>query len=92
MRAAVLKSPEQIVIEDIADMPVRADEVVVQPGTYNESINFNGKAIVVRSANGALVTNIRGNNNNSVVMCNTGEGANTLLQGFTLSNGGGSQW
>ena len=37
------------------------DTVLVHDGTYVENINFSGKAITVRSANGAAGTIINGN-------------------------------
>ena len=67
------------------------DEVVVAAGDYFETINLIGRAITVRSADGAAATSIRGNNNNSVVICNNGEGADTILRGFTIRNGGGPE-
>jgi len=35
---------------------VSGDEIVVGSGTYNEAINFSGKAINLRSSGGAAVT------------------------------------
>ena len=64
------------------------DEVVVQPGTYNETINFNGKAITVRSASGDPAdTIINGTGNYHVVQCVGGEGSSVVLQGFTITGG-----
>ncbi|MEE9295673.1 MAG: right-handed parallel beta-helix repeat-containing protein [Phycisphaerae bacterium] len=66
------------------------DEVVVAPGTYNEVINFLGKAITLRSSGGAAVTIIDGTGlNDSVVKCISGEGSDTVLDGFTITNGTG---
>ncbi len=71
------------------------DECLVAPGSYDENINFLGKAITVRSSGGAGVTTITGAGlNDSVVKCISGEGLDTILDGFTVtggdaSNGGG---
>jgi len=63
------------------------DECVVAPGTYIEAINFNGKAITLRSAGGAAVTTIDGNGALHVVQCISGEGPDTVLEGFTITGG-----
>ena len=52
------------------DESVNGDEVIVGPGTYNETINFNGKAIELRSSNGADVTIINATGvSGTVVRC-----------------------
>jgi hypothetical protein len=63
------------------------DTVLVSPGTYIENINFTGKAIKVKSSNGAKVTIIDGNKNGSVVTFNQNETKTSLLKGFTIQNG-----
>lgn len=64
------------------------DWVVVSPGTYLENIDFLGKAITVKSANGPSHTTIQGNSGDVTVRFDTGEQANSVLKGFTLSGGG----
>ncbi len=73
--------------------------VLVQPGTYVENINFNGKLITVGSlffttqdTSYISSTIIDGNSNGSVVTFNNGEDSTTVLCGFTITNGlgGGS--
>ncbi len=66
----------QAAIDDVGT--VAGDEIVVAIGTYTENINFNGKAITVRSTDpthSAVVLNtiINGGGSGSVVTCNTGE-------------------
>ena len=63
------------------------DEVVVSNGTYNENINFLGKAITVRSVNGAALTTIDGGGSGTLVTFSNGEGLDSVLDGFTVSNG-----
>jgi predicted outer membrane repeat protein len=68
------------------------DEIVVAEGTYLESIDFDGKAITLRStdpANPAVVaaTVVNGNGATHVVLCNSGEGAGTVLDGLTITGG-----
>ncbi len=71
------------------------DEVVVAPGVYKENINFGGKAITVRSGDpvtrqSIASTVIDGNFAGSCVVFNTGEGNDSVLDGFTLTNGTGT--
>lgn len=70
------------------------DTVLVQPGTYYENINFNGKLITVSSlflttqdTNYIYSTGIDGFYNGSVVTFNSGEDSTAELSGFTLAHG-----
>jgi hypothetical protein len=63
------------------------DQVLVHDGVYAERINFKGKAITVRSVNGPDVTIIDGGKKGSVVVFNSGEERDSLLEGFTIKNG-----
>ncbi|MHC5110459.1 MAG: right-handed parallel beta-helix repeat-containing protein [Planctomycetota bacterium] len=75
-------------IQDCIDMAIDGDECVVAPGTYQELINFSGKAIVVRSASGASTTTIDAAGlNDSVVKCVNAEGPHSVLEGFTITGG-----
>jgi len=67
------------------------DTVLVQDGTYTEKIDFLGKAITVRSANGAALTIIDGSQNGSVVTFVSGEGPSSVLDGLTIRNGSGTE-
>ena len=77
---------------NIAD---NGDTVLVQPGTYAENINFNGKNITVSSlflttedTTYISQTVIDGNQNGySVVKFNSGEDWTAILTGFTIMNG-----
>jgi hypothetical protein len=74
----------------IIDAAVSGDEIEVAPGTYYEAINFNGKAIRLYSSGGPTVTTIDASGlNSSVVTCKSGETVNTILEGFTITGGGG---
>ncbi len=78
-------------IQTAIDNAVDLDEIVVAPGTYNEVIDFLGKAITVRSSGGAAVTTITGTGLfGSVVSCTSGEGPSTVLEGFTITGGRGT--
>jgi len=76
------------------------DTVLVSPGTYQENIDFLGKAITVSSVNPndpnvVAATIIDGSspadaNKGSVVTFHSGEDNNSVLTGFTLTGGTGS--
>ncbi len=76
-------------IQDAIDIAVDGDEIVVAPATYTETIDLLGKAITVRSSGGPLVTTINGQEAGSVVTATSGEGPDTVLQGFTITGGTG---
>lgn len=65
------------------------DTIVVSAGTYYENLNFNGKAVTLISDQGPNVTIIDGSQVGSVVRFGLGEGANSVLDGFTITNGSG---
>ena len=74
-------------IQTAIDNAVDTDEIVVAPGTYFETINFIGRAITLRSSDGPEVTIIDGTGFFHVVQCVTGEGPDTVLDGFTITGG-----
>ena len=61
--------------------------IEVSPGTYNESINFFGKTVVLRSSGGAAVTAIQAPALMSCVVFVNGESSSCVLEGFTLTGG-----
>ena len=83
---------------------VNGDTVLVSAGTYQENINFRGKLIHVAShfilgGNGAFIaaTTIDGSaavgsDTTSCVVFASGEDGSAVLEGFTLSGGGGTNW
>ena len=67
------------------------DTVLVQPGTYHESIDFLGKAIEVIGVGGAAVTAIDATGLfSSCVLFLEDEPPAAVLRGFTLTGGTGS--
>lgn len=77
-------------IQSAIDVSASADTVLVSPGIYNENINFLGKAIVVKSTEGAYTTVIDAGGSGSVVKFTSSETRNSILDGFTLQNGTGT--
>ncbi len=63
------------------------DRIRVRAGTYNELIDFNGKAITVFGEAGAPSTFIQGGGNGPVVRLDSNEGPRSVLYGFTIRNG-----
>ena len=59
------------------------DTVLVWPGVYPEKVNFDGKAIEVRSAADAAVIEIIGDDGVSFF---SGEGADSVLRNFVIRN------
>lgn len=71
----------------IDNAAVSGDEIIVHPGTYVERLDLLGKALVLRSSEGAGVTIVDGARGGSVITCVNGEGADTRIEGFTITNG-----
>ena len=64
---------------------VDGDTVIVAPGTYNETMTINGKAITIRSSAGASTTKIdRANAGGDVFTINSAPSAGVTIQGFTI--------
>jgi len=86
-----LKSPYKKIQTAIVNAK-NGDTVIVAASTYNEAIDFLGKAITVQSSAGKQATIIDGTNLGqvSVVTFKTNESASSILQGFTIRNGEGS--
>jgi len=67
------------------------DIVVVESGTYtgygNHDIDFQGKAIIVRSVNGPNTCRIDCAQEGRGVLFHSGEQATSVLDGFTITNG-----
>ncbi|MHC4943462.1 MAG: right-handed parallel beta-helix repeat-containing protein [Planctomycetota bacterium] len=74
-------------IQGAIDASVNGDTIIVRAGTYVENIDFIGKAITLTSELGAEVTTIDGGDVGSVVTLQSGEGLDSVLDGFTLTNG-----
>jgi hypothetical protein len=88
--AATLYVPDDYpTIQQAIDAATSGDIVLVSPGTYDERIDFSGKAITVRGSGGAEATTINAPlpGSGSVVTFANGEGLDSRLEGFTLTGG-----
>ncbi len=66
-------------------------EVMVRAGTYVENLHFGGAPVVLRSESGPLATTIDGSGAaTSVVQFIDSEGADSVLDGFTVTGGVGT--
>ncbi|MEO7254284.1 MAG: right-handed parallel beta-helix repeat-containing protein [Casimicrobium sp.] len=89
--ATVISVPaNQSSIQSAIDVANEGDTILVAPGTYFERINLRGKAIALRSQGGPQVTVIDGQSAGTVVTLDSSETRNTILEGFTISNGAAS--
>ena len=81
-------------IQEAINAVENGDIVLVNPGTYVENINYNGKNITVASlyyttqdTSYISQTIIDGNQDGSVVTFESGEDSTAVLTGFTITNG-----
>ncbi len=95
VHAAILNVPSEYSSIQIGiDSSSVGDTVLVQPGTYVENINYNGKNITVASlflttqdTSYISQTVIDGDSVDSVVKFISGEDSTALLSGFSVTNG-----
>ena len=90
---------DQPTIQAGINVSVDGDTILVQPGTYNENINYNGNNITVASlflttqdTSYISQTIIDGNQNGSVVRFESGENYTTVLIGFSLTGCSGKHF
>jgi serine protease len=87
--ATVLRVPQDYpTIQSAIDAAAAGDTVLVAAGTYNETIDFQAKAITVASESGAASTIINGDGVGVVVTMDANAGETPVLRGFTVRNGG----
>ena len=82
----VTRDTSFLTIQAALDAADDGDEIVVGPGTYDETIDLLGKQVTLRSSDGpaATIIDIAGMAA-SVVTCATGEGPGTVVDGFTIT-------
>jgi len=79
-------------IQTAINAAVDGDLILVSPGMYRERINFNGKAITIRSLDPPdpavrAETIIDGGGEGPVVLFSSSETTNSVLAGFTITGG-----
>ena len=93
--ATIINVPDdQPTIQEGINVAVDGDTVLVQPGTYVENIDYNGKNITVGSlflttgdSTYIDLTTIDGNQDGTVVTFESGENPTAVLCGFFVKNG-----
>ena len=81
-------------IQEAVDASNDGDEIVVGPGTYTSTqdghvVDMKGKAVTLRSSDGAEATIIDGENARRGIAMFNYETAKTVIKGFTITNGTG---
>jgi len=84
-------SGDYLTVQEGIDAARDGDEVVVCDGTYtgpgNKNLDYGGKAITVRSANGPENCIIDCQNSGRGFYFHAGDGPTSIVSGFTITNG-----
>ncbi|MDP6158341.1 MAG: hypothetical protein QF534_05815 [Phycisphaerales bacterium] len=84
--AATINVPgDYATIQQAISASFDGDEILVAPGTYNENLDFNGRAITLRSSGGPSVTSIVGQTAGYVVVVESLAGAGGI-EGFDIGS------
>ena len=79
-------------IQDAINFSEHGDTIIVKPGTYNQRIFFNGKAVTLTSEDpddkDIVQKTIITSSSDFSVTFNFGEGSHSVLTGFTITGGG----
>ena len=87
-QAATIEVPaESATIQEAIAFAANGDVIEVSPGTYFGLIDTLGKAIELRSTDGPEVTILSGSGVGRVIQTANGEGPDTIIDGFTVTNG-----
>jgi len=79
-------------IQDAINSSGEGDTVIVKPGTYNEGVFFNSRAVTLTSENpddpGVVESTIISSDSGYSVSFDFGEGSSSVVTGFTITRGG----
>ena len=83
-------------VQDAIDAAVDGDTIVVMPGRHYATLNMLGKAITLQSsdptdADVISSTLLDGGYKGTVITCNSGETADTVITGFVITRGNGTE-
>jgi hypothetical protein len=105
LKAEVIEVPTDYpTIQAALNASAEGDTIIVFPGSYVENINFRGKNVILTSlyfmeSDTSYITStiIDGSNpvypdTASCVIFNSGEDSTAVIQGFTITGGGGTKW
>jgi hypothetical protein len=79
-------------IQDAVNAAASGDKIVVAPGTYEEAVDIQGKALWLCSRDGPAATLIDGTGQEYAVHCIRAEGPGVILEGFTITGGEVQSW
>tara|TARA_Y100000589_G_scaffold294223_1_gene299718 strand:- start:2201 stop:3154 length:954 start_codon:yes stop_codon:yes gene_type:complete len=77
-------------IQEAVNGAVDGDVIRVGPGTWPGRLDFRGKQITIESMDGPSTTTLNANGVGSVVLFQSSETTNSILDGFTITGGTGS--
>jgi sialidase-1 len=85
--AATINVPaDYATIQAAVNAASNGDEVIVAPGTYvGKALNTLGKAITIKASGTPEVTIIDGEGARRVITCENNEGADTVIENFTIT-------
>lgn len=85
--ALIIVPDDYATIQAAIDAAAAGDTIAVKPGTYKGAVDFKGKAVTVKSRQGPAATIIDGDQILTAVLFENGEGMDSVLEGFTVTNG-----
>jgi predicted outer membrane repeat protein len=91
-----LRVPEDYAtIQSAIDAAIPGDVIVVAPGTYTsidyQVVHMMGKSVTLRASGSVEETIIDGEGARRGITCDSGETNDTIIEGFTITNGKSSQ-